>query len=60
MPHQLDQARAQLRIERLDQIAGIGLVQVAHQLPQGRRIALLDCLRDTLDKVLAHRAVLIA
>ena len=30
-PHQLDQARAQFRVERLDHGADIGLVQVADQ-----------------------------
>ena len=32
--HHLDQPRAELRIERLDQIADIGLVQVADELAQ--------------------------
>ena len=36
--HQRDQARAQFRIERLDDGAGVGLVQLADQLAQrGRR-----------------------
>ena len=32
--HQLDQARAQFRIERLDQRADVGLMQVADELAQ--------------------------
>ena len=32
--HQLDEARAQFRIERLDQVAGVGLVQFAGQRPR--------------------------
>ena len=34
MPHQLDQTRAQLRIERFDEIAEIGFVQIADQFAQ--------------------------
>ena len=58
VPHEPDQAGAQLRLERLDQVADIGLVQVADQLAQRRGIRRRDRLRDALDKVLAHRPVL--
>ena len=57
LPHQFDEARPQLRIERLDQVADVGLVQVADEFTQLRRIRRLDRLRNTLDKVLAHRPV---
>ena len=39
---QLDEARAQVGIERLDQVAGVGLVQFADQRLQGRGVAALD------------------
>ena len=37
--HQLDQLRPQLGIERLDQVAGVGLVQFADQRPQQAGVA---------------------
>ena len=40
--HQLDKARPQLGIERLDQVAGVGLVQLADQRLQGRGVAAFD------------------
>ena len=58
VPHQLDQAGTQLRVERLDQIADVGLVQIADQFAQRCRVAGGDRLRDALDVVLAHRPVL--
>ena len=58
VPHELDQPRSQLRIERLDQIADIGLMQIADQLAQQRRIGGLDRLCDPLDIILAHRPIL--
>ena len=58
--HQLDEARAQLRIERLDQVAGVGLVQVADELPQrgGRRRARSQSRR--VRGIRPDRAVLVA
>ncbi len=58
--HQGDEARAQLGIERLDQVAGIGLVQLADQRPQRRSIQRLDRGGDPLDIVAADGAVLVA
>ena len=60
MPHQLDQPGTQLRVERLDQIANVSLVQLADQFAQRRGILRGDRLRNALDKVGAHRPVLIA
>ena len=40
--HQLDEARPQLGIERLDQVAGVGLVQLAGERLQRRGVAALD------------------
>jgi len=53
-------ARAQLRVECLDHVAGVGLVQVADQLAQRRRVFRLDRLRHALDVVGAHHPVLVA
>ena len=47
--HQLDQARAQIRIERLDDVAGVGLVQVADELAQRRPRRRLERLDDLVD-----------
>ena len=60
VPHQLDQAGAQFRVERLDQIADVGLVQIAHKLAQRCGIRSLDRLRDALDKFRTHRPILLA
>ena len=60
MSHQLDEARAQIRVERLDQIADVGLVQVADQLAQRRGIPVGNRMRDPLDIILAHCPILVA
>ena len=44
--HQRDQARAQFRIERLDDGAGVGLVQLADQLAQRGAVAASERLDD--------------
>ena len=58
--HQLDQARAQLRIERLEEIADVGLVQFADQLGQRSGVAGVDRGDHPLDEVPPQRAVVIA
>src|SRR5215813_11367135 len=58
--HQLDQLGTQLRLERLDQIADVSLVQIADEFAQRRGILRRDRLRNALDKVGAHRSFLIA
>ena len=55
--HQLDQPRSQLRVERLDQIADIGLVQVADELTQQRRVGRANRLRHALDIILPQRSL---
>ena len=58
--HQLDEGRPQLGVERLDQVAGVGLVQVAGQLPQRRRVAALDAGAHAIEEFRPDRAVLVA
>ena len=58
--HQRDQARAQVRIERLENGAGIGLMQFADQLAQQRRVAGLQRPDDLLDIVRAQVSVRVA
>src|SRR4029077_12781362 len=60
VPHQLDELGAQIRVERLDQIADVGLVQVAYQLAQRRGIPGGNRLRNALDIILAHCPILLA
>jgi hypothetical protein len=60
LAHQLNELRAELRIERLDQIAGIRLVQFANQRAQQARIAPCDRFADHLDVFGPDRAVGIA
>ena len=60
LAHQLDQLRAQLGIERLDQVAGVGLVQLADQRAQQPRVAPRDRLGDGLDEFGADRAFCVA
>ena len=57
---QLDQPRALLRLQRLDQSAHVGFVQVADQRSQTGGVARLDPARDAFDESLADRAVLVA
>ena len=57
---QFDKARAQVGIERLDQVAGVGLVQLADQRLQGRGVAALDRLAHAVEKFGADRAVVVA
>ncbi len=59
-PHQLDQARSQLRIERLDDVADVGFVQVADQRQHRRPISSLDGLAHALHELLAQRSVVLA
>ena len=58
--HELDQARAQLGVERFQNRADIGLMQVADQRRQRRLVAGLDCLGHALDEFRAQRALLVA
>ena len=58
--HQRDQARAQFRIERLDDGAGIGLVQLADQLAQRRGVAGVERLDDLVDIIRAQVALVVA
>ena len=57
---EFDQARAKLGIQRLDQVAEVGLVQFADQRAQERSVAAFDAGGDLGDEGFAHRAVLIA
>ena len=57
---QFDQARAQVGLERLDQGAVIGLVQIADQSAQGGRVGGIDRLSDLRDEFGADRAVVFA
>ena len=58
--HQRDQARAQRRVERLDDGAGVGLVQLADQFAQRRGVAGIERLDDLLDIVGAQVPVVVA
>ena len=60
LAQQLDELRAEVVIERLDQVAGIGFVQLADQRAQQAGIAAGDRFRDGLDELGPDRAVLIA
>ncbi len=57
---QLDEARTQLGVERVDQVAGVGFVEVAGERAQRRRVVALDGFADLLDKVGAQRALVVA
>ena len=57
---QFDEARPQVGIERLDQVAGVGLVQFADQRLQGRGVAALDRLAHAVEEFGADRAVVVA
>jgi len=57
---QFDQPRPLLRLQRLDKVAHVGLVQAADQRAQARRIPGFDHARYTFDKGLADGAVLVA
>ena len=57
---QFDEARAQVGIERLDQVAGVGLVQLADQRLQGRGVAALDRVAHPVEEFGADRAVVVA
>jgi len=58
--HQLDEAGAQLWFERLDQVAGVSLVQLAGQRAQRLRIADRNRRAHAVEKLGAERPVLIA
>ncbi len=60
LAHQLDELRPQIRVERLDQVAGIGFVQLADQRAREARVAAPDRLGDGLDEFGADRAGLVA
>ena len=60
LAHQLDELRAQILIERLDQVAGVGLVQFADQRAQQAGVAPRDRLGDRLDKFGTNRAGFVA
>ena len=47
-------------IERLEQIAGIGLVQIADQIVQHRAVMVPDGIRDPVQKFGADRAGVVA
>ena len=57
---QFDQPRSLFGLQRLDKVAHVGLVQAADQRTQMRCVASFDHARDTFDKGLADRAVLVA
>ena len=57
---QRDKARALLLLQRLDQRAHIGFMQVADQPSQTGCVVRVDPARDALDESLADRAVLVA
>ncbi len=59
-PQQLDKARPELALERLDQVAGVGLVQLADQRLQGLGIAAFDRVAHAVEKFGADRAVVVA
>lgn len=60
LAQQFDELRAEVVIERLDQVAGIGFVQLSDQRAQQAGIAPGDRVRDGLDERRPDRAVLIA
>src|SRR5262249_39443093 len=60
VPHQLDQPGTQLRVERLDQIADVSLMQLAGQLAQRRGFPRGGRLRNALDEIGAPRPIPIA
>ncbi len=59
-PQQLDKARPELAIKRLDQVAGVGLVQLADQCLQAFGVAAFDRLAHAVEKFGADRAVVVA
>src|SRR5262249_39290301 len=60
LSHQLDQLGTQLGLERLDQIADVSLVQIPNEFAQRRGIARRNRLRNALDKIRAHRPLIVA
>ena len=58
--HQLDQARTQFRIERLDDRAGVRLMQIADELAQRAGVAGFERLDDPLDIIRAQVPVVVA
>jgi hypothetical protein len=57
---ELDEARPKLGVERLDQVAGVGLVQVAREQPQRAGVAVPDRFADRFEKFGTDRTVLVA
>ena len=57
---QLDEAGAQVGVERLDQVAGVGFVQLADQRLQGRGVAAFDRLAHPVEEFGTDRAVVVA
>ena len=60
LAHQFDELGPQFGIERLDQIAGIGFVQVADETAQRRAFPVRDGVADPFDEIGADGAVLVA
>ena len=58
--HQLDQAGTFILIERFDQVAEIGFMQVADETAQRRRIGRFDCGADARNELGADRALVVA
>ncbi len=58
--HQFDELRPQVGVERLDQVADVGLVQFTHQRAQQARVTARDRLADHLDVFGPDRAIGIA
>jgi hypothetical protein len=58
--HQFDEAPSQLRVERLDQVAGVGLMQFAGQCPQAAGIVAVDRRSHAIDEISTDRALLVA
>jgi peptidoglycan/xylan/chitin deacetylase (PgdA/CDA1 family) len=56
---QFDKARAQVGIERLDQVTGVGLVQLADQRLQGYGVAAFDGLPHVVEEFSADPAVVV-
>jgi hypothetical protein len=57
---QFDKTRAQVGIERLDQVAGVGLMQFADQRLQGCGVAAFDSLPHVVEEFRADRAIVVA
>ncbi len=56
---QFDQLRPQVRLQRLEQIAEVSLVEFGDDLAQKRRIAALNRIRDQIDEFGADVALVV-